>query len=82
MPAKVKDLERAAKKLGFQKTRQKGSHAGGNIRMVGRLLFRFTATAKSADGSFTRSSNSLAFRKRISESGWNKLMVQRLALEH
>ena len=27
MPAKVKDLERAAKKLGFQKTRQKGSHA-------------------------------------------------------
>jgi predicted RNA binding protein YcfA (HicA-like mRNA interferase family) len=27
MPAKAKDLERVAKKLGFQKTRQKGSHA-------------------------------------------------------
>jgi predicted RNA binding protein YcfA (HicA-like mRNA interferase family) len=27
MPAKVKDLERVAKKLGFQKIRQKGSHA-------------------------------------------------------
>lgn len=27
MPAKASDLERVAKKLGFQKTRQKGSHA-------------------------------------------------------
>lgn len=27
MPAKAKDLERAARKLGFEKTRQKGSHA-------------------------------------------------------
>ena len=27
MPAKAKELERAAKKLGFEKARQKGSHA-------------------------------------------------------
>ena len=27
MPAKAKDLERAAEKLGFQKIQQKGSHA-------------------------------------------------------
>jgi predicted RNA binding protein YcfA (HicA-like mRNA interferase family) len=27
MPAKAKDLERVARKLGFAKTRQKGSHA-------------------------------------------------------
>lgn len=27
MPAKAKTLEKVAKKLGFQKTRQKGSHA-------------------------------------------------------
>lgn len=27
MPAKAGDLERAAKRLGFVKTRQKGSHA-------------------------------------------------------
>jgi predicted RNA binding protein YcfA (HicA-like mRNA interferase family) len=27
MPAKAKDLERVARKLGFEKTRQKGSHA-------------------------------------------------------
>lgn len=27
MPAKISDLERVAKKLGFQKVRQKGSHA-------------------------------------------------------
>ena len=27
MPAKSKELERVAKKLGFKKTRQKGSHA-------------------------------------------------------
>ena len=27
MPAKAKDLEKAARKLGFQKARQKGSHA-------------------------------------------------------
>jgi len=27
MPAKAKDLEKAAAKLGFQKIRQKGSHA-------------------------------------------------------
>jgi predicted RNA binding protein YcfA (HicA-like mRNA interferase family) len=26
MPAKAKDLERVARKLGFEKTRQKGSH--------------------------------------------------------
>lgn len=27
MPAKASDLERVARKLGFEKTRQKGSHA-------------------------------------------------------
>ncbi|MBI3965142.1 MAG: type II toxin-antitoxin system HicA family toxin [Chloroflexi bacterium] len=27
MPAKARDRERVARKLGFQKTRQKGSHA-------------------------------------------------------
>jgi predicted RNA binding protein YcfA (HicA-like mRNA interferase family) len=27
MPAKTKDLEKVARKLGFQKTRQRGSHA-------------------------------------------------------
>ncbi len=27
MPAKVKDIERVARKLGFEKMRQKGSHA-------------------------------------------------------
>lgn len=27
MPAKAKELERVAKKLGFKKVRQKGSHA-------------------------------------------------------
>jgi predicted RNA binding protein YcfA (HicA-like mRNA interferase family) len=27
MPAKAKTLKKVAKKLGFQKTRQKGSHA-------------------------------------------------------
>lgn len=27
MPAKAKDLEKVARKLGFQKTRQRGSHA-------------------------------------------------------
>ena len=27
MPAKAKDLQKAAKKLGFQMVRQKGSHA-------------------------------------------------------
>lgn len=27
MPAKAKELERAARKLGFEKVRQKGSHA-------------------------------------------------------
>ena len=27
MPAKAKEIEKVAKKLGFKKTRQKGSHA-------------------------------------------------------
>jgi predicted RNA binding protein YcfA (HicA-like mRNA interferase family) len=27
MPAKIKELEKVARKLGFQKIRQKGSHA-------------------------------------------------------
>lgn len=27
MPAKAKELEKAARKLGFEKSRQKGSHA-------------------------------------------------------
>jgi predicted RNA binding protein YcfA (HicA-like mRNA interferase family) len=27
VPARARDLERVARKLGFQKTRQKGSHA-------------------------------------------------------
>ena len=27
MPAKAKEIERVARKLGFEKTRQKGSHA-------------------------------------------------------
>lgn len=27
MPAKARDLERVARKLGFEKTRQKGGHA-------------------------------------------------------
>jgi predicted RNA binding protein YcfA (HicA-like mRNA interferase family) len=68
MPAKVKDLERVAKKLGFQKTRQKGSHARWKHPDGRATTIPFTATAKSADGSFTRSSNSLAFLKRNSES--------------
>jgi predicted RNA binding protein YcfA (HicA-like mRNA interferase family) len=52
MPAKTRDLQKAAKKLGFQMVRQKGSHADGSIPMAERLRFQYMAIARLETGLF------------------------------
>jgi len=52
MPAKAKDLQKAAKKLGFQMVRQKAAMPDGSIPMAERLRFRYTAIARLEAGLF------------------------------
>jgi hypothetical protein len=60
MPAKARDLQKAAKKLGFQMVRQKEAMPDGSIPMAERRPFRYTATARLEAGCSMKFSSSWA----------------------